>query len=58
MTNLPWIIQASGPSPAHRRAERTKDASLDLVALADRIRPHGLHLVVEDAVDIAFAFEK
>jgi hypothetical protein len=54
VTNLPWLVQASGPGPALQRARRTEQASRDLAALADRIRDHGLHLVVEDAVDIAF----
>src|SRR4051812_25731257 len=57
MTNVPWLVQASGPGPALRRAERTKEASRDLAALADRIRGQGLHIVIEDAVDIAFAFD-
>lgn len=57
MTNLPWLIQASGPGSAQMRAERTNTASRDLAALADRIRGHGLHLVIEEAVDIAFAFD-
>ncbi len=49
MTSPPWLVQ--------RRAERTSAASRDLAALADRVRGHGLHLVIEDAVDIAFAFD-
>jgi len=57
MTNVPWLIQASGPGPARSRAERTEEASRDLAALADRIRGQGLHLVLEDAVDIAFEFD-
>lgn len=57
MTNVPWLIQASGPGPAQRRAERTEEASRDLAALADRIRGRGLHLIIEDAVDTAFEFE-
>ena len=56
MTNLPWLVQASGPGPAQRRARRTEEASRDLAALADRIRPRGLHLLIEDAVDIVFEF--
>ena len=56
MTNLPWLVQASGPGPAQRRARRTEEATRDLAALADRIRPRGLHLLIEDAVDIAFEF--
>ncbi len=57
MTNLPWLIQASGPGPGLRRARRTEEARRDLAAFAGRIRDHGLHLIVEDAVDIAFEFE-
>jgi hypothetical protein len=57
MTNLPWLVRASGPGPALQRARRTEEASRDLAALADRIRGHGLHLVIEGAVDIAFELE-
>ena len=54
MTNLPWLIQASGPGPARRRAGRTEQAARDLAVLAERLARQDLHLVVEDAVDIAF----
>ncbi len=54
MTNLPWLIQASGPGPAAGAAGRTEQAARDLAVLAERLARQDLHLVVEDAVDIAF----
>ncbi len=55
MTDLPWLIRAEGPGPDRRRTERTEQAALDLAAVARRIDGH---LVLHDAVDIGFAFEK
>lgn len=57
MKHLPWLVQAAGPGPARMRARRTEEASRDLAALADRIRGSGLHLVIEDQVDLLFTFE-
>jgi hypothetical protein len=56
MANLPWLVHAAGAGPDRMRAARTEAASRDLFELADRIRGDGLHLIIEGAVDIAFAF--
>jgi hypothetical protein len=54
MTDLPWLVRAEGPGPERRQAERTEQAALDLAAVARRVEGH---LVLHEAVDIAFAFE-
>jgi hypothetical protein len=56
MANLPWLVQAAGAGPDRMREARTEAASRDLSELAGRIRGDGLHLIIEGAVDIAFAF--
>jgi hypothetical protein len=58
MQRLDWLVYSSDDEALRRSAQkRTRQASDDLLAFADRIRPHGLHLVIEDAVDIAFELE-
>jgi hypothetical protein len=58
MQQLDWLVYSSDDEALRRSAQtRTRKASDDLFAFADRIRPHGLHLVIEDAVDIAFELE-
>jgi len=54
INDLPWLVVATGPGPARRRAERTERAALDLAAVAERIDGY---LVLHEAVDISFAFE-
>ncbi len=58
MQQLDWLVYSSDDLALRRSAERrTRKASDDLFAFAERIRGHGLHLVIEDAVDIAFELE-
>jgi hypothetical protein len=55
MRELPWLIYSSDADRLRRNEERrTLDASTDLLHFAEAVRPHGLHLLIEDAVDIAF----
>jgi hypothetical protein len=59
MQRLEWLVYSSDDAELRRKADlRTHLASADLAALAVRIAPHGLHLVLEDAVDIAFELEE
>lgn len=59
MKKLSWLVYSSDEDALRRgEARRTRQASDDLFAFADRIRPHGLHLVIEDAVDIEFDLQE
>lgn len=50
-----WLIPSSDEeATARRRSTRTVQASEHLHLLAERIAGHGLHLVLEDHVDMAF----
>lgn len=58
MQRLDWLVYSSDDDALQRRCDhRTQLASDDLHALAERIGEHGLHLVIEDAVDIGFSFQ-
>lgn len=54
MTNLPWLVEASGPGPALARAERTEQGARDLAAVDREVDGY---LVLHEALDIAFGFE-
>lgn len=55
MKKLPWLVYAEGPESERRDAERTERAALDLAAVAEHIDGY---LVLHEAVDIGFAFER
>ena len=59
MQRLDWLVYSSDDAELRRKCDiRTRLASDDLHSLARRIDDHGLHLVIEDAVDLAFDLEE
>lgn len=59
MQRLDWLACSSDDDGARRRRElRTRLASEDLHRLADHVGRDGLHLLIDDAVDLAFDFQE